>query len=343
MHPNFDLPLIYSLMKKALKAILLIAAGIVMVIAGLVLYIQLTWNKTFDAPYPDIKASTDSAMIERGKYLAFGWSHCAACHVPADKAMDIDNGLQMPLMGGWGEFIPGFGTFYAPNLTPDPETGIGNISDAELARAIRYCVKHDGKILPPFMVFQGLSDEDLSAVISFLRSQPAVRNKVPPSDLGFVAKAVVAFGLLKPEGPKSTPPKSVPQDSTIEYGKYLANNVGNCLGCHIKTDATGKQVNADFAGGGVFPPSGFSKGYGFVSPNLTPDKKTGAIAEWGERQFIDRFQGGRLYDGSPMPWGMYSRMSENDLKALFRYLHSLDPVEFTIEKTVYAPGEKLPE
>jgi hypothetical protein len=193
------------------------------------------------------------------------------------------------------------------------------------------------------MVFQGLSDEDLTAVISFLRSQEPVKNKVEPSDYGFVAKAVIAFGLLKPEGPKSTPPAVVVQDTTAEYGKYLANNVGNCLGCHVKIDPTGNQVNPDFAGGGIFPPTEFSKGFAFISPNLTPHKRTGAIAEWNEQQFIDRFQGGRLHDGSPMPWGMYSRMSVNDMKALYRYLHSLEPVEFEVEKTVFLPGEELPE
>jgi mono/diheme cytochrome c family protein len=330
-------------MKKFFKILLWLVISVVAVIVILIGYVQLSWNKTFNAPYPDIKASTDSVIIERGKYLAFGWSHCAACHIPSDKVRDIDNGLQMPLIGGWDETIAGFGTFRAPNLTPDPETGIGNITDAELARAIRFGVKHNGKILPPFMVFQGLSDEDLTAVISFLRSQEPVKNKIEASDYGFVAKAVITFGLLKPRGPKSTPPKSVTQDTTAEYGKYLANNVGNCLGCHVKIDATGKQVNADFAGGGVFPPTAFSKGYGFISPNLTPNKKTGAIAEWSEQQFTDRFQGGRLYEGSPMPWGMFSRMSENDLKALYHYLHSLDPVEFAVEKTVYAPGEELPK
>lgn len=330
-------------MKKALKVLLWFLLSVVIVILALVVYINLAWNKTFDAPYPDIKASADSAMIERGRYLAFGWSHCAACHVPAEKARDIDNGLQMPLIGGWDEHLAGFGTFRAPNLTPDPVTGIGNISDAALARAIRYCVKHDGKLLPPFMVFQGLSDDDLAAVISFLRSQPPVKNKVEPSDYDFVAKAVITFGLLKPKGPDGTPPKSVSQDTTAAYGEYLANNVGNCLGCHVKIDAAGKKVNPDFAGGGIFPPTAFSKGYGFVSPNLTPDKKTGAIADWSEQQFIDRFQGGRLYEGSPMPWGIFSRMSVNDLKALYRYLHSIDPVEFRVEKTVYTPGEEMPE
>jgi mono/diheme cytochrome c family protein len=330
-------------MKKLLKIFLWFVLVVVIVIAVLVGYIQLTWNKTFDAPYPDIKASSDPVLIERGKYLAYGWSHCAACHVPAGKVRDVDNGLETPLIGGWDEYIAGFGTFRAPNLTPDPETGIGNITDAELARAIRYCVRHDGKMVPPFMVFQGLSDEDLTAVISFLRSQEPVKNKVEPSDYGFVAKAVVAFGLLKPQGPKSTPPETVPRDTTVEYGKYLANNVGNCLGCHVKIDASGKQMNADFAGGGIFPPTEFSKGYAFISPNLTPHKATGAIADWTEQVFVDRFQGGRLYDGSPMPWGMFSRMDELDLRALYRYLHSLEPVEFKVEKTVYSPGEDLPE
>jgi mono/diheme cytochrome c family protein len=330
-------------MKKFFKILMWAGFGLVLVIVAFFSYVQLSWNKTFDAPYPDIKASTDPVMIERGKYLAFGWSHCAACHTPPDKVKEIDNGLQMPLIGGFGEEAPGFGTFWAPNLTPDPETGIGNLTDAQIARAIRYNVKHDDKLLAPFMVFQGLSDEDLTAIISFLRSMPAVKNHVPPTEYGFVAKAVVAFGLLKPIGPKSTPPKSVPQDTTAEYGKYLANSLGNCLGCHVKIDGTGNQVNADFAGGGVFPPNKFSQGFGYVSPNLTPDRKTGAIADWSEQQFIDRFQGGRLYEGSPMPWGMFSRMSETDLKALYRYLHSLDPVEFVVEKTVYSPGEKMPE
>jgi mono/diheme cytochrome c family protein len=330
-------------MKKLLKVLLWLVLSIGLIIVLLVVYVQAAWNKNFDAPYPEITASTDPAIIEHGKSLVFGWSHCAGCHVPSDKAMEIDRGLQMPLKGGWDEKIAGFGTFRAPNLTPDPETGIGKITDAQLARAIRYGVKHDGKILPPFMLFQGLSDEDLTAIISYLRSQEPVKNKVEPSDYGFVAKAVITFGLLKPEGPKKTPPKSVPRDSTRVYGEYLANNVGNCLGCHVKIDETGKQLNADFAGGGIFPPSTFSKGFGFVSPNLTPDKKTGAISLWSEEQFIDRFKGGRLYEGSPMPWGFFSRMPESDMKALYHYLHSLEPVEFVVAKTVYTPGEEMPK
>jgi len=330
-------------MKKFFKVLLWLVLVIGIVIGIVIGFVQLTWDKPFDAPYPDIAASSDPAVIERGRYLAYGPSHCASCHTPIDKVIDVDNGLQIPLSGGWQEEFPGFGTFRASNLTPDLETGIGKISDRELARAIRFGVKHDGSMLAPFMEYQGMSDEDLTAVISFLRSQEPVNHKVEQSELAFPVKALITFGIMKPMGPKITPPVSVLPDSSAAYGKYLANNIGNCRGCHIAMDDKGNQLNADFAGGGIFPPNSFSNGYAFVSPNLTPDKATGVMADWSEQQFIDRFQGGRLHDGSPMPWGLYSRMSVNDIKAIYQYLHSLDPVEYKVEKTLYAPGEEMPQ
>ena len=329
-------------MKKLFKILLWALATLVLVVIVLFGYVQLSWKKTYEAPFPAIQASTDTAVIERGRYLAFGLAHCAACHMPMDKVMAVDNGLEIPLSGGWEESIAGLGTFRAPNLTPDPETGIGNMTDGQLARTVRYGVKHDGKFLPPFMLFQGMSDEDLTAVISFLRSQEPVKNKVKPSQYTFLAKALLTFGALKPLGPEKTPPAAVQEDTTAAYGEYLAHNIGNCLGCHITRDKNGMQVGADFAGGGIFPPNAFSKGYAFISPNLTPDKATGVTADWSQQTFVERFQGGRLHEGSPMPWGMYSRVHESDLKALYQYLHSLDPVENKVEQTVFAPGEKFP-
>ena len=330
-------------MRKLFKILMWFVLVIVLVVVVLVGYVQLRWNKTFEAPYPDITASTDSVVIERGRYLAYGPSHCAVCHVPMDKIVAVDNGLEIPLSGGWEEEFPGFGTFRAPNITPDPETGIGKLTDAQLARTIRYGVKSDGHLLAPFMEFQGMSDEDLRAVISFLRSQEPVKHKVEPSELGFVARALITFGMLKPKGPAGTPPKSVRQEPTAAYGKYLANDLGNCRGCHIQMDDQGKQIGADFAGGGIFLPTVFTEGYSYVSPNLTPHPGTGVIASWDEEFFVDRFKGGRIHKGSPMPWGMFAKMDDTDLKALYRYLHSLDPVENRIEKTVYLPGEELPE
>lgn len=330
-------------MKKFLKILLWIGLVLVLTVVVLIGYVQFFWNKTFDAPYPDITATDDPVMIERGKYLVYGVSHCAVCHVPNDKVMEVDRGLEIPLSGGWEEEIPGFGTFRGRNLTPDPETGIGKLTDAQIARAIRYGVKHDGKMLPPLMMFQEMTDEDLTAVISFLRSQEPVYNKVETSEYSFIIKALTAFGIFKPEGPKKTPAKFLARDTTAVYGEYLAKNMGNCVGCHVKMGKDGKPVTPAFSGGGIFPPGPFSEGYGYVSPNLTPHKGTGVIAHWSEEAFVHRFKSGRIHKGSPMPWGCYSRMDEADMKAVYQYLHSLEPVEIAISKTVYAPGEVLPE
>jgi len=330
-------------MRSVLRILKWAGIVIVLLILGLVAFVQLTWDKKYDAPLPDITASTDSAVIARGKHLAFGPAHCGTCHVPVDKIMEVENGLVMPLMGGWSLTIPP-GTVRAPNLTPDMETGIGKSSDGEIARVLRHSVKRDGRSLFPLMPFQDISDEDLTAIISFLRSQEPVKNEVKPTELSFMGKVVSALGLLKPVPPTGTPPKSVAIDSTIEYGKYLANSVANCVGCHTERDLkTGAFTGTPFAGGFLMPEDEYSMGYSFVTPNLTPDKLTGHIVEWDEKKFIERFRGGRVYPGTPMPWGSFGRMTDLELKAIYRYLQSLDPVANKVEKIVFAPGEEVPQ
>lgn len=327
-----------------MKTLLRILLLLIVLIAGILLYIQFTWNKKYDAPYPDIKASTDSAVIARGRYLAFGPAHCGTCHVPLDKIEAVESGLQMPLSGGWHIDIPP-GRFTAPNITPDKATGIGNLTDGEIARTLRHSVGSDGRCLIPFMPFQGLSDEDLTAVISFLRSQPAVEHKLAKSQQPtLLGKAVMAFGMIKPEGPMSEPPKSQPIDSTIEYGKYVANFVANCVGCHTDRDMnTGALIGIPFAGGMKMAPDPLLENYAFVTPNLTPDKKTGVIANWDESTFVKRFKTGKIVKHSAMPWGSFSRMNDVELKALYRYLHTLEPTENRIAKTIFPPGDPLPE
>jgi len=257
-----------------------------------------------------------------------------------NKIMAVEEGEQMPLSGGWELDIPP-GVFRAPNLTPDPETGIGKLTDGEIARVLRYSVAPDGRFIAPFMPFQELSDEDLTAIISFLRSQEPVRHEVRQTEINFLGRALMAFGALEPRGPQRTPPNSVRRDSTAVYGEYLAKSVGNCFGCHTELDMkTGKNIGPPFAGGSIFGPDEFSKGMVYVSPNLTPDKGTGIMADWDEELFIDRFRGGRIYKGSPMPWGAFSRMNETDLKALFHYLKSVKPVARRIEEIVYDPESK---
>src|SRR5690606_6140037 len=158
---------------KTRYKLLLVFAGIILLLFA---FIQIAGNKKFDAPYPEIVASTDSSIIARGEYLVFGPAHCATCHVPMDKIKDVESGLKMPLIGGWEVDIPPM-TLRAVNLTPDHITGIGNRTDGELARTIRYGITHDGRFLPPVMPYSQMSDEDLQAIISFLRSQAPVENK----------------------------------------------------------------------------------------------------------------------------------------------------------------------
>jgi len=329
-------------MKKLFRVLKLTGIFIGGLLIILISYVFIAGNKTFKAPYPEIKASTDSAMIERGRYLAYGPSHCASCHIPMEKFFEVDKGLIIPLSGGWEVTFPGFGTMRAPNLTPDEETGIGKLTDKEIARALRYGVSHKGKILFPFMPFQEMSNEDMTAIISFLRSQEPVKNVVEPTKYGFLAKALIAFGLFKPEGPKNTPPETVQKAASIEYGKYLAYHVANCKSCHTLMDASGKYIGKDFAGGNIFPDD-FGKGFNYISPNLTPDTETGILSKWSEETFIARFKQGRIIEYSPMPWGAYSRMDSIDLSALYKYFMSLEPVHYKIEKTVWTPGEKLPK
>ncbi len=150
-----------------------------------------------------------------------------------------------------------------------------------------------------------MSDEDLTAVISFIRSQEPVRHEVKPSEYGFMGKAIIALGLILPEGPKNATPQAVAIDSTIEYRKCLANNSGNCRFCHTKYNMnSGKQTGPDFAGGVLLPPDNLTGGYASISPNITPQGSTGILANWTEAAFVSRFKAGRVHQGSSMPLGL---------------------------------------
>jgi mono/diheme cytochrome c family protein len=122
--------------------------------------------------------------------------------------------------------------------------------------------------------------------------------------------------------PDTQPPVTIRPDTSIAYGKYLAISVANCYGCHTDRDLkTGKYVGAPFAGGFKMA----VKQGTFTTPNLTPDKKTGALSGWTAQSFIARFKTGAVFPNTPMPWKPYKSLSDNDLKAIFNYLKSLPP------------------
>lgn len=313
-------------------AVFLVLAG-----GGLAGVTVTQWDRTFEAPYPEIAATADPEVVEYGRYLVYGPMHCAYCHTSKEQWPAIDAGETPPLAGGYSISIPP-GTFYAPNLTPDPETGIGGRTDGELARLIRHQVRADGRVAIPFMEFQGMSDADLRAVISFLRSQEPVRNPVPDHELTFIGRTILAT-VMKPKGPEAAPPsESPPVAPTLERGEYLAHVAAQCAGCHTeRNQVTGAFTGPAFAGGSTFP-SDTDPAVTFVTPNLTPHAGTGVMSKWTEEQFITRFRAGPVLEGSPMPWGAFERMADDDLRALYRYLDSLDPVEHEVV-TLLREGE----
>jgi mono/diheme cytochrome c family protein len=311
----------------------IILGSILLIFVLIVLFLQ---NRQFDAPYPNITAVTDSAVIARGKYLAYGPAHCSGCHTPAENQARLDNGEELPLIGG-GDFALPIGHIYSSNLTPDKETGIGSLTDQQIARALRYGVGHDGRALFDFMPFHNLSDEDLRAVISFIRSQPPVKHKVPDRNLTFIGKAVKAF-LIKPVGPDQPIQASVPADTTAAYGKYLVNNVANCKGCHTDRNLfTGAFTGPELAGGLKFD-SDTEPGSYTVTPNLTPDAATGRITNWSVEQFTQRMRQGRIVPISHMPWAQFQHMTDSDLKAIYNYLHSVKPVKNNVGPSYVKAG-----
>lgn len=311
-------------MKRVLKFLGYSAATIAAIALVLTAVILVRWKRTFDAPYPDVHASKDTQVIERGRYIVYGPGHCVACHTDASKHKAIAEGAT-PFLTGGNIFTLPLGTVYTPNLTPDRTTGIGRRTDGEIARILRYGVRADGRAAMPFMEFHHMSDDDLAAVISYLRSQPAIKNEIPQHEFTFVGKAILAF-LLKPVGPSAAPLKQAPaQLATVERGAYIANNVAGCAGCHTKRNMLdGSYTAAKFSGGMEME---IDQKMMLVTPNLTPDAKTGRIASWPEEQFVGRFGVGVGLPGSHMPWKMYQRMSTTDVQAVYRYLRSLEPVQ----------------
>jgi mono/diheme cytochrome c family protein len=308
-------------MKKVITGL---GAVIVLVIAVFAVYVASRQHLKFDRPYPEVSASTDSAVVARGHYVVRRLANCAQCHGDPKLTERNQEGEEVPLSGGFAFKIPP-GEFFARNITPDAATGIGRFTDGEVARALRSGVGHDGRALLPFMEMQGLSDEDLTAVVSYLRSQPPVSNPVPSHKPNLLGQIVIATVLANPVGPKETPLKASPRGATLENGKYLAESIALCWSCHTQRDMkTGALVGARF--GGANMPDDNNPKRTWAPPNLTSDPTTGRLAKFSEDEFVARFRQGRVIPGSPMPWQGFRNLEEDDVRAIYRYLKSLPPV-----------------
>lgn len=306
------------------KVLLTLLVLIVVLVAGVSAFVGLCQNLTFDAPYPPVEASTDSALIARGRYIVRAAAPCAGCHGDPAQAEANRAGTDVPLSGGYRFDIPP-GKFHVRNITPDPETGIGRVEPRAIARALRTNVGHDGRALLPFMEFQGFSDEDLAATVSYLYSQPPVRNPVPSHEYSPLGRVIRATVLANPVGPKETPPAQSPRGATVENGRYLVESVSLCGACHTaRNPMTGEFTGPHLGGSRDFESDSVRS---WSPPNITRDAKTGVLARFSEDAFVARFRAGRLLPGSPMPWEAYSQMSEEDVRAVHQYLMTVPPAE----------------
>jgi hypothetical protein len=271
------------------------------------------------------------ARLERGRYLANSVVGCMFCHSPHDWTQHM-----LPVVSGmlgagapvpYGD-VPG--KFVAPNLTPDPETGSGNWTDDQIARAIREGIGHDGRALFPTMPykdFRNFSDEDVASIVVYLRSLPPVRRELPKSNVTLLAKYLVR---RRPEPLEHTVSASSPSDR-VAYGKYLISLSG-CEGCHTAQHGHGEITQMSFAGGA---PVKVLPWFVAASANLTPDSS--GIGYYDEELFLKVLRTGyvRARPLSPvMPYAFYGNMSDDDLKAIFAFLRTVTPVKHRVDNSL---------
>lgn len=261
-----------------------------------------------------------SDLLGRGEYLVEGIVGCGNCHNGRD-----DDGNFIPGLEYAGNFViteEGFSA-YAPNITPDRETGIGDWTDAELETAIRRGISRDGRVLGPPMAFayyHGISSNDMAAIIAYLRTVPAVRREVPASTYEIP---------LPPEwGPPITEPiPDVPKTDQVAYGRYVAHNLGHCTQCHTPLVMGQEDFSRTGAGMNIFPqPFGYE--WSALAANITSHPTLG-LGSWTDDEIKRAIVFGISRDGREllpfMGFSFYERISDEDLDAIVAYLRTIPP------------------
>ena len=254
---------------------------------------------------------------------------CGHCHSADPRNSDG------PLSGGREFRNWRLGTIRAANLTPDPETGLGSWSDAQVVRAVRSGEDREGHLLAPVMPyawFRGMSERDALAVARYLRSLPPVRNRVE-NDGNLIYGAAKLF-VLGPARPTATTAPRPGADAA--YGRYLANSVSLCADCH--TPRGGLQAKADLDR--LFAGDASPEAFPANPSNLTPDTATG-IGRWSEDDFLRTMRTGVNPAGDTlhpfMPWHELGRMRDDDLRAIYRYLRTVPPIRNQVPRRSVQP------
>jgi len=269
------------------------------------------------------------ARLQRGQYLANSIG-CLYCHSPHDWSKRDDPIL--PGMAGAGQKLPYGdlpGKVFAPNLTPDKESGIGNWTDDMLARAIREGIGHDGRALfgiMPFAHYRNMPDEDLASIIVYLRTLQPVANPLPKTEIIFPVKYIMRNDPQPITSPVAPPDVSDP----VKRGRFLVNLTG-CADCHTPVDNHHIPIpGLDFSGGQVLQAP-----WGMVaSANLTPDPS--GIPYYDAAMFIKAMRTGTVGVrelNKTMPWSVVGNMTDEDLAGIFAYLKTLKPVRHRVDNS----------
>ena len=293
-------------MKKVFKWIGIVLGslvGLILVLAAVFYFIgNARLSKAYEFPPDNIVIPTDAASIEYGKHRV--QTMCIGCHGD-DLSGITDFAVVGPIM-----------TLDSANLTSG-QGGIGQeyTSDEDYVLAMRHGVGSDGKpiFMPAVLSFQHMSDQDLGAIIAYLKTVPPVdhqTNGLQIKPMGKILVGAGVFGKLPVEEVSHHTTVTAPvADATVEYGEYLVN-IGGCHECH------GSEL-----AGGPFPDPSIQ----VISPNLTPG---GELNAWSEEDFMTAIRTGVTPSGHQlkpelMPWNEIGGLNDDELKAIWLYLQSL--------------------
>jgi len=292
----------------------------------------------------DTSLTSTTASVERGKYIVDHVAVCPDCHTPRD---ETGAPIAAQYLAGTECFVqlPNQSCLHTRNLTNDA-TGLANRSDEDIKRmitqGIRPAVTGDEPLNPvmPYYVLHNMSEDDLSAVVAYLRTVPAVEHAVPRSGVEFEVPA--AANPLDP-GQVPMPVSGYSDTPAALRGRYLAGEVGICLECHtrhIMGDPNVLDYAGIFAGGEEFP---IGLPATPISKNLTSDAESG-LGEWSVDEIIAAVKQGTDKDGAgicpPMPngpMGAFGGLTDADARDIAHYVKSLPPIVNVIDDVCTFP------
>jgi len=215
-----------------------------------------------------------------------------------------------------------------PTSRPIPIPGIGNWTDEQITKAIREGVDPEGKIIfPPMPVptYNHMSDDDVKAIVAYLRTLPPVKHEVEESHWNIPQQA------MPPASGAAAPPVS----DKVAYGGYIVNSLSHCFECHTPMTPTGPDLAKLGAGGLEIT---LAPGMSVMTPNITPDKETG-IGNWSDadikKAMIEGITptGGHISPPMPFPW--FKNMTPEEVDAVVAYLRTIPAVPNKVERTEF--------